>query len=170
MEWGACERNVSLPTYLPNFKKDWENSESTYPPSYLQGIHERNVSIPRMHLHNYIQGGMRERTLLSVFRGIWENCESTYLPTNLQGGCERAMPLPTYLWGDTKELWVYLPNYLPTFKRDVRELWVIYLPLYLSWGCKKTESTYLPTKLLGGCERTVSYLPTFTVHSHPPRR
>lgn len=157
----------------------------THPPTFK----ERNVSIPRMYLHNYIQGGMGECTLLSVFRGIWENCESAYLPTSLQGGCERAMPQPIYLWGDKKEFWVYLPNYLPTFKGNVRELWITYLLIYLSWGCKETVSllTYQPsrgmwesciflsTNLLRGCERTVSsylstYLPTFTVHSHPPWR
>jgi len=160
---------VYLHTYQTSRRIERTLSLHTHPPTFKGYMKEMWVYLECIYITTF-RGGMRERTLLSVFRGIWENCESTYLPTNLQGGCERAMPLPTYLWGDTKELWVYLPNYLPTFKRDVRELWVIYLPLYLSWGCKKTESTYLPTKLLGGCERTVSYLPTFTVHSHPPRR
>lgn len=146
-----------LHTYQTSRRIERTLSLHTHPPTFK----ERNVSISRMYLHNYIQGGMGERTLLSVFREIWENCESTYLPTSLQGGCERAMPQPIYLWGDKKEFWVYLPNYLPTFKGNVRELWLTYLLIYLSWDVRKLW-VYLPTNLLGGCERAVSsYLPTF---------
>ena len=135
-----------LHTYQTSRRIERTLSLHTHPPTFKEYMKEMWVYL--------------ERTYITTFRGEWESVpcylssggyeRTVSLPIFLpafKGGCERAMPLPTYLWGDTKELWVYLPNYLPTFKRDVRELWVTYLPLYLSWGCKKTVSlpTYLPT-------------------------
>lgn len=181
----GCKTTVS--TYLPSWRM-WENCDSTYIPTKLQeGLRELWVYIPTLLPSKKEMWVYLECTYITTFRGEWESVPC-YLSS---GGYERTVSLPTFLpafKGDVREpclnlsifeeirknfesiyqttcqpsrgMWENCEShtYLSTFHGDVRKLWV-----------------YLPTNLLRGCERTVSsylstYLPTFTVHSHPPWR
>lgn len=208
--WENCE-SVYLPT---NLQLGCKRTVSTYLPSWRMGelwfyLHTYQTSrrierilrlhtqssylqrkkcgwLPRMHLHNYIQGEWESvPCYLSSgdMRELW-----VYLPflPAFKGDVRKPCLNLSIFEEIRKNFWVYLPNYLPTFKEwenceshtylstpfmDVRKLWVYftYQPSVGMWE----SCIFLSTNLSKGMERNCVFLPiylptTFTVHSHPP--